>query len=855
MCELFKVSINFKQMQLQNVKDWIENKEIYISLETDEENLVYVETNESIFLIDGCYEMRSKFSIESQNIVTNDDFMFKIFGQNITVKLSMLDNKDNEIIIFEKGYIKLLDLLQLCGKDDACEASLKLKFQDTILILKYEVKFENPPKVTSKFKIEILSLHHFENFEIDDIEACVRFPYNRNFYAAMLRKSHTANSYKNDSYLLDVTLKERNFEIDSNPTHIGFSYENYQQESGVKLFHNFIINQQKFLIELKLNSKMFMAFIDLDIFNYPGVHDVTFILPIYEWDSKIIRQQFQEEELYLTPLAKTSFSRLSKLIVTDDAILKELIIEGKHVAIEIRLKISKSVNMKISLESMLHEVNKIFPFIQEMKTKEEIFMNACEMDLVCIVRKIATRMENFIDANADLCEEKMFQELKLFFNKNLCMKNEFKETVETIIGNNYNLKTKTKTNHEFKIMLIDVFKKMSREIERILENRKRKELKACMNDNVEIWQIEEYIEKGDFQKAKENINHELNKNLDEMKLKERANFFLKIKDFSALEDVIRKLLRIDNCCSYAHYLLSYIFIERCDYNTAIMLLLILTTLKSNSIEYWIILSFLYEKIDYSCGVKFCELNIKSSKFIPNFSLTYSIKYPNIVCVNDLTKVIDSQLKLSLKGSNGIIKNYIEKNHIQFVSDDFKFLQIIEALEEKKYMEAKEILKTISITNDNEMTIRTLKGNILYGVGDTWKSICEYEILYNLCLENGQKFLHLPAIRCGLWYLHQMRNIEKAKKYFDYCCKTYSTFDSWIGLGNSFLISKEYESAEKCFNHANKIDNNSETWISLAFVNCKLQKCELALKCYLIAKKLGILQENERFIEVETFLNI
>jgi hypothetical protein len=80
MCELFRVLFNFNEVVLQNVHESIENKEIVLSLEGADGEKAAVECQESFFLVDGSYEMKNNLTLQAHDMLTNEDFMFKILG-------------------------------------------------------------------------------------------------------------------------------------------------------------------------------------------------------------------------------------------------------------------------------------------------------------------------------------------------------------------------------------------------------------------------------------------------------------------------------------------------------------------------------------------------------------------------------------------------------------------------------------------------------------------------------------------------------------------------------------------------------------------------------------------------------
>lgn len=163
------------------------------------------------------------------------------------------------------------------------------------IAIDYVISFENFPNIASTLLFEIIDFHSFEVNQNSKIEACLRFPYNESFRAAIMRQSEKFFTLT-EEFLLDDILLASQVEFSTKKlSKIKLEYENFQSDIGVKFFHQLIAKKQSILMELKVGEKMMMTLIDLDIFNYPDVNEMLFMVPLYEWNKHIIRELFQQD--------------------------------------------------------------------------------------------------------------------------------------------------------------------------------------------------------------------------------------------------------------------------------------------------------------------------------------------------------------------------------------------------------------------------------------------------------------------------------------------------------------------------------------------------------------------------------
>lgn len=766
--------------------------------------------------------------------------------------------------MYAEGFINLLN----CYNEPTSNKTLKLNVLDndeTEIDILFDASFENAPRIDNMLSLKITDFYNFGIQNMESIQACFRFPFDQNFRAALLYRGTLISNA--NTFLLDDFLKQNNFEPDENPMALSLLYENYQTNSGLNLLRDMIENHQKMVIELKYDEKMYMTFVDLTIFNHPGVFDVTFIAPLYEWNGKLITNLFQHEAYFTKSDVILTKKKRSKLSLDEtDSVHEELLIpilsDGKCAALKINLNISKPVNEEKCLNELFDELNKLFSFMLVVED-ETYAVQQSEKDFYCIVTQTSKILKNFINANSMLSNEKLIKKFKEFIKSdNFCIKDDIKQAMKDVIGNTINREEKTETNLEFKILMMDAFKILNQKMCEILIDKHLKALsieKEYLDDNTRKYQMEEFIAQGNFEMAEKLINRELDEKLNESKLKEKAFYLLKLGKFDEVEMVLKTLLRIHKYCTFTLYILCYVFIQKFCYEGAAVILEILTKLQPDNMEFWILLSELYTKIGNFSGEQFCAIKIQSSKFIQNHcKMCTSSIHPRLIFLDPLINIQWNQLQNSLPIFLQMTEEFERKNErtdeITFYEN--MFLKVIKLTQSENFEEALNILGEITMDDENEISLRILKGNILYGCKEYWKAVCEYEIAFHLSQKfRLRDFPLIPCMRCAEWYLNETGSFQKSLKYFQFCFNAFGTLKSLIGLGKVYLKLEEYQQAEKCFVKANMIDQDSgEIWLLLALTNCKLQRFNIVLNCYLTAIKNDV-KKCEELTEVEQFLGI
>lgn len=525
----------------------------------------------------------------------------------------------------------------------------------------------------------------------------------------------------------------------------------------------------------------------------------------------------------------------------EDQILKPIINYNKNAAISIKIKFKNPVNQAESLDDLSSQLNNKLHFMND-ETEEQHILRECHEIFKSTIEEITIKIEKCIHENPVMSEK----ELRLLIEE-LYDKKDLKEVVKNLIGNVYNRETTTETNQAFKLLMLKVFKSLSREVMEILKNKWENDENEApsMNEKVRRCQIDEWILMKNPGKAREILNQSNN-------LEESAFYQFKMHNFDKCEETIFKILKNDSSNELALYLLTSLKLSHCDVPTAIILLKLLVTIQPYNFEFWMLLSSLYEEIDSTCAIKFASTQLRISKFIPMYDLNNSMMHPNITSVNPIMSIFQQQLQFGAFEFLEVTKKFMDWSIDNFEN---KILCVMEAFEKCHYEEALTTLNTIIIDDDNEAMVRILRGNVLYATHYQWRAVCEYEIAYNLYLKTSKKFPHLPALRCAQWYLYEIKNTTKARRYFHFCCKNFATFNSWNGLGVVNLVEASYKNAESCFHQANQIHKNSgENWLNLALVNCKLGHFGIALECYMAAKNCGVV-ETEILYDVEKALRI
>lgn len=336
---------------------------------------------------------------------------------------------------------------------------------------------------------------------------------------------------------------------------------------------------------------------------------------------------------------------------------------------------------------------------------------------------------------------------------------------------------------------------------------------------------------------------------------EYSIFLMRVGKFQECEKKVLQLLKTDNDSFISLYLLAYLMRQSGRSDMATITMEILTKLQPN-MEFWVVLMMLYREANNNSGVDYCELKIQGMAFIKQSEECTSLIHPELNTEDELANIIMHQLNLGLTQFVGLTRDFmsISSRNFQNPFDEF-LLNVTEMMIKERFEDALNLIGTMQINGENEMTLRLMLGNVLYATGSTWSAICEYEIAYNMHLKAKAKFPQLPTIRCGNWFLNDEKSLQKARRYFHHCCKLAPTFNALMGLGTVCYEEMNYREARKYFEEANKINETSAVnWLYLAMSCMRLnQKLDFE-KCFHKAQQfkienLKVLEEAEQLLDL------
>jgi hypothetical protein len=325
------------------------------------------------------------------------------------------------------------------------------------LCVQYEVQFLDPPVINSTLSASISQFYNLPLDEKEKVEIAFHFPADEKKYETVfLHVEPKVNNDEFGGFLTDDSLK--NLPIDLETSTVIYCYENIQSHAGFEFLADLITNNDKLLLEVRWRKQVFMSFIELQVFNYEGVDLVSFLVPLYRRNKKTIFEQFQQELCAFPeediPAKKGKEKRSSKKPEeTNDAEMIPLVIEEKHVMMNVRLKIAQPLTPETPLEDLKNILNQQIPFIEEFSLKDQI-LTKNESDFEKIIKNISRKMEKFIDDNPGLNCYTIEQKIKRMIESGeLYDKKILKEIIKDLIGNKFSVEKKTDTNHEFKVRI------------------------------------------------------------------------------------------------------------------------------------------------------------------------------------------------------------------------------------------------------------------------------------------------------------------------------------------------------------------------------------------------------------------
>lgn len=300
------------------------------------------------------------------------------------------------------------------------------------------------------------------------------------------------------------------------------------------------------------------------------------------------------------------------------------------------------------------------------------------------------------------------------------------------------------------------------------------------------------------------------------------------------EEKLCQLLRMDNNLVATFYLLTYVKMQSGNVELAILSMKIATKLQPRNLEFKIILMMLYKHANNKSGASYCEMKAFGSRFIEVDALDVVSLLQHEICSDDsIARILQRQHQLKL------LEFVAMTNEFLSMSPNYRGSEIIATQNciTSGRMNAA-ILKLEQERNENsKIPLTIMKGDLCYLNKRHSDAICEYANAFNLCSIQNETFPHGLALRCGDWYLHEAKDLQKARQFFESCSPT---FEASMGLAIVNFEEENYTEAEQLFASANKIDNKSgDNWLYLALTNHHLGKQNLLEECFLIARQLTV----------------
>lgn len=379
-------------------------------------------------------------------------------------------------------------------------------------------------------------------------------------------------------------------------------------------------------------------------------------------------------------------------------------------------------------------------------------------------------------------------------NDQLFKNEDLKESIKMLISNQFNVETKTQSNHEFKILMIKVYESLTLESSKILQQKKTRDnsnLIACFREQTCFF-AEEFLLLKDPQMGEKLFTNLLTE-MDENTMIDFSIYCIKRKDYDKCNNIALKLLQKNSNSVFAYYILSYLMYLLGKSDVVMLLLKIMLKFSPNNLELWILFMMICNKLDKYCVdiclIKIDELNsdILKDDFCEFQNARKPLSWVELKTSNPIYFIINRQLKMCLLEYSSLFKDYSQKSQPYFEETfDLKYFQLIKLMVQEDHENGLKQLQCMEMNDDTELMLRYVKGNLLYSAGDISRAICEYEIAFNLNMNSSDdNFLHIPTMRCAKAYLFNFPCFAKAKKYYHICCKLSATFNSWTGLGITY----------------------------------------------------------------------
>ena len=498
----FEIEILTKQITVKNfVQEGNENFKIelrFFGNKIDEVNKDE-EPESSFVLMNGCQDLDLKFKLTNNFGDAKEDFKFnalgdpllgdflkfiitsKFFHDNFSVDLVKTANSKMSSDDARKSAKELKD--KKFENPKIATGSINLlynlrRFQNTKIktfhvnlhppqnsnleiCIQYQIDFVCSPTIDATLAVEIIHLFNWPlEEEANHLNVVFHFPIeNIKFKNVLMHKCQNNDFNGLGGVLVSDSLKNEQFEFIPESEQVCYKYENIQTTPGVNFLTKIIQNKENFLVEIRWNKQVYMSIINLEIFNYEGVNEVKFMVPLYQRNKKTIIDLFDQELNGFPEEIITAKNKKSKVSIQPveheepmDSELVPFMYKDKHVAIVMKVKIAKPLVLPLSVDELKLILNQAAPYIEGISLQDQIVFSN-EADFKEIIRKLSKKLEEVINQNAELETYQIKIKIKTMIEKGeLFDKEELKKVLKCLIGNKLNLQKKTETNHEFKVV-------------------------------------------------------------------------------------------------------------------------------------------------------------------------------------------------------------------------------------------------------------------------------------------------------------------------------------------------------------------------------------------------------------------
>lgn len=466
----FKIEIKFTEVRVKTAATDSHGKDTSdecLSLEmTFLGNKIEPEDEPNSFpFVNGCYDLDLSFILKNDLCeVSDEDFVFDSLGSLVMLNVHKLPKKSLES---RKSMKKLKDgkpkLNQLASGSINLLLDLK-KFQNIDMkvfhvnfqpfnefeiCVQYVIQFWDYPDTDTTLFAYINQFYNLPLEPNEQIEVAFHFPTDDKIFKTVFM--HQDESLTDTAgYILDEYLKKAPLEFEASG--ISFSYENIQSQFGFEFLADLITCNGRLLVEIRWRKQVFMTFINLEVFNYEGVEEASFVVPMFHFHKRAVLEHFKQELSAFPFPEKAAKGKGSSKKGEELAIeLIPLIVDEKHVMMKVSFKIAQPLTPESSIDELKIALNQHVPFMEELSLKDTVISES-ENDFEKNIEKISIEIEKLIDDNPEIDIYDFERKIKKLIEcGELPRKTELKQAVKELIGNKYNMERKTETNQEFKV--------------------------------------------------------------------------------------------------------------------------------------------------------------------------------------------------------------------------------------------------------------------------------------------------------------------------------------------------------------------------------------------------------------------